>query len=304
MIKKSEWDTDRLPGTIVSDSGSEYKSETFSQITELGITLINLPPLRPELKAVVERSFQLLQQSVKPCLIDHGYVDKDAGQRLAPDYRKNACLTLRDYEKVIIYSILYNNNQRIIENYPYTEDMIAGKVAPHPRSIFTWGKQQDGADLISISDKELIMTLLPRTKAKFSRKGLIVLGLRYDCKERNFTEEYLSGKETVAAYNPDNTDIVYLLEKGRYIAFEIIESRFGNKTFDEVSKMMECQREIVKNAAVENLQGRIDLATSVETVIQSTEKQKELNLKGIRAARQRQKQKNHVDFMKGVEVNA
>lgn len=303
IIDKSEWDIDKLPGTIVSDSGSEYKSETFSQITELGITLINLPPLRPELKAVVERSFQLLQQSVKPSLIEYGYVDKDAGKRLAPDYRKKACLTLRDYEKVIIYSILYNNNQRVIGNYPYTDDMIASKIAPHPKNIFEWGRMQNGTDLISVTGKELVMALMPRTQARFSRKGLIVFGIRYDCKTINFTEEYLSGREAVAAYNPDNVNAVYLCQCGSFIEFEIIESRFVNKTFVEVSEMMESQKKIVKNAAYENLQGRIDLSSRVETIVQTAAKYEGLNLKNVRAARQKQREKNHVDFVKEVEAD-
>lgn len=303
MIERDEWDTGKLPGTVVSDMGAEYQSGTFAQITELGITLVNLPPLRPELKAVVERSFQLLQQSVKPSLIGHGYVDKDAGQRLAPDYRRNACLTLRDYEKVIIYSILYHNNQRIIEDYPYTEDMLAAKVAPHPRDFFAWGRMQEGSDLIPVSDKRLVMTLLPRTKAKFTRKGLIVFGLRYDCQEKNYTEEYLSGGEAVAAYNPDDVDTVYLYEKGRYYEFEIIESRFLGKSFAEVSQMMESQRELVKGAAVENLQGRIDLASNIETVIQTTTKQDSLNLKHVRAARKQAVRRSHKDFLKEVEAN-
>ena len=60
FIKKEDWDISGvLPGTIVSDLGGEYQSETFAQIKELGITLVNLPPLRPELKSIVERSFEL-----------------------------------------------------------------------------------------------------------------------------------------------------------------------------------------------------------------------------------------------------
>ena len=303
IIDKSEWDIDKLPGTIVSDSGSEYKSETFSQITELGITLINLPPLRPELKAIVERSFQLIQQSVKPALIEYGYVDKDAGKRLAPDYRKKARLTLRDYEKVIIYSILYNNNQRVIQNYPYTDDMLAAKVVPHPSNIFEWGRIQDGADLIPVTGRKLVMTLLPRTKAKFNRKGLLVYGIRYDCIERNFTEEYLLGQEAVVSYNPDNADTVYLLENGDFIEFKMIESRFSGKSFNEVSKMMDDKKEIIKNAADENLQGRINLASNVETIVQTAAKYDGLNLKNVRASRQKQREKNHVDFVKEVEAD-
>ena len=298
MIDKSDWNTDKLPGTIISDMGGEYQSETFSQITECGITLVNLPPLRPELKAVIERSFQLLQQSIKPSLIDYGYVDKDAGKRLAPDYRKNACLTLRDYEKVIIYSILYHNNQRILSDYPYTDEMLNDKVLPHPRDIFEWGKMKDGANLIPISDKKLIMALLPRTKAKFSRKGLIVFGLRYDCKERNFTEEYLSKQNAVVSYNPDNVNVVYLFQKGRYTEFQLIESRFSGKSLEQVGQMIQAQRELVKQATYENLQGRIDLTSSIEIVVQNTSKSNTINLKNVREFKEREKRKQHRDFLK------
>lgn len=300
MIDEEEWNIDKLPGTIVSDMGAEYQSETFAQITELGISLVNLPPLRPELKAVVERSFQLLQQSIKPSLIDFGYVDKDAGQRLAKDYRKNACLTLRDYEKVIIYSILYNNNQRIISDYPYTEEMLKERIAPHPKDIFTWGRKQDGANLIPISSKKLIMTLLPRARAKFSRKGLMVFGLRYDSKERKFTEEYLSSKDAVVAYNPENTDTVYLLQNGRYIEFYLIESRFSGKSFGEAGQMFEKQRELVESALLENLQGRIDLVSNIEMVIQNTSRTENINLKNVREYKDKEKKKQHRDFVKEV----
>lgn len=298
MIGEEEWNIDKLPGTIVSDMGAEYQSETFAQITELGISLVNLPPLRPELKAVVERSFQLLQQSVKPLLIDYGYVDKDAGQRLAKDYRKNACLTLKDYEKVIIYSILYNNNQRIMSDYPYTEEMLIEKIAPHPKDIFSWGRRQEGADLIPVTGKKLIMTLLPRTKAKFSRKGLIVFGLRYDSKEKNFTEEYLSNKDAVVAYNPESTDTVYLFQKGRYTEFRLIESRFMGKTFEQAGQMLEMQRELVKGASSENLQGRIDLTSNIEIIISNTAKSDNISLKNVREFKEREKRKHHKDFVK------
>lgn len=253
IIMKEQWDSKQMPAVIVSDMGSEYQSATFSQITELGVTLINLPPLRPELKSIVERNFQLLQDSIKPYLIDYGYVDKDAGERLAPDYRKNACLTLEDYEKIIIHAILYNNNQRIVENYPYTEGMIEAKVQPYPYSIFEWGKNQQGCNLNTISKKQLIMTLLPRTNARFTRQGLIAFGLRYDSKERNFTEEYLTGEDATVAYNPESADMVYLQQEGNFIEFYLIESRFTGKSFEEIKNMQSAQISIVGNAVPNNL---------------------------------------------------
>lgn len=255
-IKREQWDSDQMPSVIVSDMGSEYQSDTFAQITELGITLINLPPLRPELKSIVEKSFQLLQESVKPYLMDHGYVDRDAGERLAPDYRKGACLMMEDYEKVVIRSILYHNSQRILQEYPYSEEMIDAEVKPHPNSIFEWGKNQVGCNLITVSARQLILTLLPRTKAKFTRKGLIVFGLRYNSENGNFTESYLNGGTAVVAYNPESADAVYLLDDGGFIEFRLIESRFSGKSFEEVKAIQGRQRAIVGDAVHNNLQGQ------------------------------------------------
>lgn len=301
LIKKEQWDSNQMPSVIVSDMGSEYKSATFSQITELGITLVNLPALRPELKSIVEKSFQLLQESVKPYLMDHGYVDKDAGERLAPDYRKGACLMIEDYEKVVIRSILYHNSQRILEDYPYTKEMIEAKVAPHPNCIFEWGKTQSGCNLITVSAKQLILTLLPRVNAKFTRKGLIVFGLRYSSEARNFTEEYLNGGDTIVAYNPESADAVYLLRDGEFIEFYLIESRFSGKSFEEIKEMQSAQKSIVGEAVHNNLQGRIDLASHVERIVGRNERSEDVNLKGIRKTKKKAREERHRNFVEEVE---
>ena len=301
FIEKEQWDSDRMPSVILSDMGSEYKSQTFSQITELGVTLINLPALRPELKSIVERSFQLLQGSAKPYLIDYGYVDRDAGKRLAPDYRKRAKLTIEDYEKVIIYSILYHNSQRILEDYPYTKEMLEAQVQPYANSVFEWGKKQDGCNLIDISPRELILTLLPRTKGKFTRRGLVVLGLRYDSKEKDFTEKYLGGGDAVIAYNPESANTVYLLDHGDFIKFDLIESRFSGKSFGEVKGMMDAQKSIIDAAVHQNLQGRVDLASHIEKIVNGKAKNDDVNLKEVRKTRKKAVKDRHKDFIEVVE---
>lgn len=301
LIERKQWDSDKLPGLIVSDMGSEYQSSTFAQITELGVTLVNLPPLRPELKSIVEKSFHLIQESTKPYLMDHGYVDKDAGERLAPDYRKGACLTMEDYEKVVIRAILYNNTQRILEDYPYPEGMLEAKVKPHPNCVFEWGKNQQECNLIEISAKQLILTLLPRTKAKFTRRGLLVSGLRYDSKAGNFTEDYLRGGEVVAAYNPESADTVYLLREGEFIEFGLIESRFSGKSFVEIKKMLSEQKNLENDAVHDNLQGRVELASHVERIVSGTGQDRDVNLKGIRSTKSRAKRERHKDFVEEVD---
>jgi len=43
VVEERQWPVSALPGVMVTDMGSEFIGETFEQITELGVTLINLP---------------------------------------------------------------------------------------------------------------------------------------------------------------------------------------------------------------------------------------------------------------------
>ena len=190
-IEQSQWDVNKLPAIFVTDMGSEYKSENFEQITELGVTVVNLPSYRPELKGAVEKFFDLVQNTYKPHLKGKGVIESDYQERGAHDYRKDARLTMTDFEKVILRCIIYYNSQRIIENFPYTKEMIQSQIQPFASSIWEWGKTQSGANLISVRKEQIILTLLPRTTGKFSRSGLKVNKMRY--KHENFTEKYLTG---------------------------------------------------------------------------------------------------------------
>ena len=102
LINDEEWDCDQLPGVMVTDRGMEYCSENFEQIAELGVTVVNLPSYRPELKGIIEKFFDLVQGYYKPYLKGKGVIEPDFQQRGAHDYRLDACLTLDDFRKVIL----------------------------------------------------------------------------------------------------------------------------------------------------------------------------------------------------------
>lgn len=135
-IKKDEWPSDKLPGKLVTDMGSEYKGETFSQITDCGTQLVNLPAYRPELKSQVEKFFDVVQGYYKPYLKGKGVVESDFQERGTHDYRKDACLTLGEFEQIIIHCILFYNSKRLLQNFPYTEDMLNAEIKPYPNRIW------------------------------------------------------------------------------------------------------------------------------------------------------------------------
>jgi len=288
-IETDTWPCSMLPATLVTDMGSEYKSENFEQIAELGITVVNLPSYRPELKGVVEKFFDLIQETYKKHLKGKGVIEPDYQERGAHDYRKDACLTMRGFEKIILRCIIYYNSQRVVEKFPYTEKMIADDVKPYASAIWNWSKSQMGANLIAVRERDLVLTLLPRTTGKFSRHGLTVNKLRYHC--TGFTERYLHGGTVTVAYNPEDVTVVWLLEKGCYTAFELIESRFQGKGLSQVQEMQTNQRSIVKTFERENLQAQIYLAQHIETIAGGVSNGSDVRLKDIRMTR-KQEQNN------------
>ena len=299
-IKAEDWSCDKLPVTLVTDMGSEYKSENFEQIAELGVKVINLQAYRPDLKGMVEKFFDVIQATYKKHLKGKGVIEPDYQERGAHDYRKDACMTMTDFEKIIIHCIIYYNSQRIIEDFPYTEAMIAENVKPYASCIWNWGKSQMGASLIEVGARDLMLTLLPRTTGKFSRFGLKVNKMRYH--SDGYTEKYLKGGEATVAYNPEDVTFVWVLENGIYVKFTIIESRFKGKDLTDVHNLKTAQRDIRKEANQDNLQAQINLARHIETIVDSSRISTDVSIKNIQDNRKREQRKLHKNYMKGVEL--
>lgn len=299
-IDKTDWNCDKLPTTLITDMGKEYASSTFEQISDLGVTVINLPPYRPELKGMVEKFFDIIQNLYKPHLKGKGIIEPDFQERGGYDYRKDSCLTMTDFEKIIIRCILHYNTKIIKENFPYTEKMLSENIKPFSNCIWNYGLKQMGANLISTDNNTLILTLLPRTIGKFSRKGLVVNRLHY--KNENYTEQYLSGGTVTVAYNPENVGEVWLIENGTYTPFELIETRFTSKSISEVKELQSKQQTIINENKPITLQAKIDLATHIETISSHSQKGN-ADIKGIRSNRQKERQKTHIDYVKDGVVN-
>jgi len=295
-IKEEDWDCNQLPATLVTDKGSEYKSANFEQIVELGVRLINLPPYRPELKGSVEKFFDIVQDLYKPHLKGKGIIEPDFQERGAPDYRKDACLTLKAFETILLRCIVYYNCSRVIENFPYTDDMLADNVQPTASAIWNWNMDRPGANLISVSREQLLLTLLPRTTGTFARNGLKVNQMRYS--HDGYTEAYLKGGSAVVAYNPDDVSCVWLIENGSYVRFDLVERRFNGKELNAAQSMQAAQRAIIKGATQNNLQAKVDLAEHICTIAGMANPSKNTQIKGVRENRKRAQRQTHTDYLK------
>ncbi|MBT9847040.1 DDE-type integrase/transposase/recombinase [Blautia sp. MCC289] len=299
-IKKEEWNSSKCPGILVTDQGTEYTSSTFEQLAELGIKIVNLPVYRPELKGSVEKFFSIIQDLFRPYLKGKGVINPDFQERGAHDYRKDACLTLEQFEKILIRCILFYNTQRVLNNFPYTDDMLENRIQPYANNIFQYGLSLDGVNLIDINKEQIELTLMPRTTGKFTRTGLIVNNVRY--KNKNFSEQYLSNKEVSVAYNPDDSGYVWLINNGEYIKFVLIESRFQNKNFKEIEEMKSIKKDIIRSVASEDLQARIGLGAYIETIANNSNRSNS-NLQDIGNNKIKEKQKIHKNYTEEVNTD-
>ena len=264
LINDEEWDCNQLPGIMVTDRGAEYCSCTFEQISELGVTVVNLPSYRPELKGIVEKFFDLVQSYYKPYLKGKGVIEPDFQQRGAHDYRLDACLTLEDFRKILLRCIVHYNSNRRLSSVSYTKEMLDKRIKPYSNELWNYGRKQDGANLISVDQESLRLTLLPRTTGNFSRKGLLVNGMRY--KRENCTERYLKCKNCVVSYDPNDVSKVWLFESGVYLEFDLIERRYIHKSLDEVAEMQQKIKQLQTQGESELLQAEIDLQQHISAV--------------------------------------
>lgn len=301
-INRIDWNCNRLSGKFVTDMGSEYKGSNFEQITDLGVQIVNLPSYRPELKSKVEKFFDCIQSYYKNQLKGKGVVETDYQERGVHDYRKDACLTMESFEKIILHCIIFYNTKRILGNFPYTEEMLALGIKPYANEIWNYGCGQDGCSLIAVSKEQLILTLLPRATGRFTRHGLSVNGMHYH--NINYREQYLNGKECLVAYNPDNVCQIWLIENGAYISFDLIESRFREKDLAGVQDMKQKQRDLVRQESQTKLQAQIDLAGHISVIAGASGEQEKPSIKNIRANRKKEQEKSHRDLGREMAVNA
>lgn len=277
-IESNAWNCNYLPHKFITDKGREYTSETFSQLAELGIEIINLPPYRPDLKGAVEKFFDIIQGYYKKELATKGVIFEDYQERGGVDYRKKAALTIREYEKIVLLCILKYNSKRII-NLPFNK---VGSCKPFANELWNCCLAESKNNLIAVDDELLRFTLLPRCIGCFKRDGLIVNKLRY--RNLDYTERYLKGGDCVVAYNPDNVSKVWLYENGIYTPFEIIETYFTDMDFEEVKTLKERKKNAEKGVEETALQGSIDLSRDIEIIANSVSAKK-VDIKNVRKHR-------------------
>jgi len=218
-ITEEEWPCSGvMPAEIIIDKGQEFLGgRTDEFLIRFGIERHSLPPFRPDKKGLVEKSFDLLQECYKSSLRGKGVIGGDVQERWSTDYRSQATLTLEEFTKVIIHSVLYLNNGRVIKT-----GHLIGDVPKTAASLWKYFEEQNRRNLLSVDAQSVYCLSLPRAKTKFTRKGFTHNKLYYapetDC-------NLLVGDTAEIAYDSQNTEYVYFIDAlGNITPCKLIEN--------------------------------------------------------------------------------
>jgi putative transposase len=195
-----DWGTYGKPEYFYTDGGKDFRSNHLKRIgVELGFTCILRD--RPSEGGVVERPFGTFNTELFSTL--PGYVGSNV-QKRPEDAQKDARLTLRDLEQLLVRYIVDNYNQRI--------DARMGDQTRFQR----WEAALRATAPDLMSDRELDICLMKQTNRSIYRDGYI----RFE--NLMYRGEYLAGyagERVVLRYDPRDitTILVYRREHDREV---------------------------------------------------------------------------------------
>lgn len=252
-ISAEDWPSGFLPEQVTADRGEFIGIASDQLVDSLNITFANCPPFRGDLKGIVERSFRRANDT---CIkwIPGAVRKREQGE---PDYRLDATLTLGEFSRILILTVIEYNLFHRIDEYPMGRDMMSDGVEPVPIDLWSWGIVNRSGHLRERSPDIVKMSLLPRDTATVTLKGIRFKGMFYSC-ERAISEQWFvkarhSGTWAMeASYDPRKLEVIYLnLGNGNLYSNGNLEpcqllprdERFRNLHIEEILEYQEVQKQ-------------------------------------------------------------
>lgn len=170
-----DWPCCHLPTNLAADR-AELMSDKAQVVPDININVEILPPMRPELKALVERGFSEVK---------HGHFYPIPGsypkfrKRREPDGKNDAMLTIDELEHILVEVIMnINNEPQSANNIP--KEMLEEDEPDITRiGIYKWGLLNRPGSTRWLSPKDVCSNLLMKGKASVRPDGLYFKNQRY-----------------------------------------------------------------------------------------------------------------------------
>lgn len=241
-----DWPAHQMfPRVLLADRGELLSAASDQIVVELGVHIGNLPKKRPEWKPVVECSFKqtrAILQAGAP-----GFdPPENARLRQAKDYSKESCLTLQQFEKIILLAIIKHNRDPLTK-YQLSLSEIGNKVLPIPIDLWNFDMESDNGRQVEYSEEFVRMALLERQTASVTLNGIKFGGCFYASIETSSKGWFSKARagvfkvtvafdrrlvDTVYAYDPKHPEEVYECK------LTARSERFSGLSFVEVANIL------------------------------------------------------------------
>ena len=290
-IKPEEWPCKHLPIMLIGDNGEIANLGIESVILQLGITVQNTPPYRGDLKAIIESIFNSL--NIHLHYLVPGHVDKDAGERGAIDRKKEACVDLKTFIRLMIRCVLFYNNKWYMKTYQKTPEMRLHHTMPIPLELWNYGMQYESGALRTLSQDEIHRVLLPKSEATVTEKGIMFSGLSYTCPDAEsnlwFAKARISGRYKITiAYDPSCLDVIYLYrENGTLTKCTLLSksAAYSGASEEDMKRYHEEDLQDLAAYSQEEEQAKTNLILEIEAEVARCQKEKSDAVRNTVAAR-------------------
>ncbi len=280
-ISTEEWPCIGLPDVVLADRGELMSNQLESLISTFNVRVESAPPRRGDAKGIVESCFRVLQAEFKPYApgVVAGNKIKKHGEQ---DYRLDAAITISDFTRIILKTILFRNKNHVLTKYDRDADLPAG-LPSIPLHLWQWGLQNRTGRLRSVDPDLLRVSILPRKKVSISTFGVCLWG-RYYTSSEMLREGWLLRSQNVnrpdkleAAYDPACADTIYLFPQSGSRSYWICSlteqsRRFRGMTFWQVWDIQKEEKHFQANAIFDEDMHRRELDDYIQGVIAESKK--------------------------------
>jgi putative transposase len=274
-IEKHQWPSQDLPESILGDRGELEGYDADNLVNALGIHIAITAPYRCDWKGIVEQNFRLINDTIIDWLPGKVNHKRERGD---PDYRLDACLTLRQFRKLMIYCVLYHNNHHRMNRKTFRPDefMIPDHIEPYPVDLWHWGMDNRVGHLHRMSLDKIRWNLLPEKEALVTRRGIIFERMRYSCKLAMEEDWFVKAGETGSwpisvAFDPRKSDLVYIrLDNGQRLEPCYLldtEKVYKERDLQDIQDYFELQKQDERAAITRNQQAQAVFHAQVKSVI-------------------------------------
>lgn len=284
-IEKDDWNCSYLAKSYLGDNGMIKDSISNKWISSLKINVSNTAPYYGRGKPNVEKTGDLVVEELKEHLNGHGAVfGKQKRGNKQP--QSETQITYDTFRKILLEVILVKNNRRL-ENFNLTEEMLNDKVIPTPKSIWNWCLKNGNGDLSQIPINNLNILLLPERTGRIGDYGLTVVckygELNYHLEDRRFN--YICNKakfqkhsiKTKVLFDPNDIRYVYtyMEEDDMYAKWILDDPKciFQNTCYKAVEEYFEEKRELEKQAERESENKLLNMQLTINEEIDESLKQ-------------------------------